>query len=57
LADRQGRGRQESGDRRQAEEVLAHERNLLRPFREFQEQGLLEIATCAATPANAAGMR
>ena len=29
----------------------AHGRNLLRPFREFQEQGVLEIATCAATHA------
>ena len=29
----------------------AHGQDLLRPFREFQEQGLLEIATCAATHA------
>jgi 1,4-alpha-glucan branching enzyme len=29
----------------------AHGRNLLRPFREYQEQGVLEIATCAATHA------
>jgi 1,4-alpha-glucan branching enzyme len=29
----------------------AHGRNLLRPFRQLQEQGVLEIATCAATHA------
>src|SRR5580658_4052916 len=29
----------------------AHGRDLLRPLREFQEQGVLEIATCAATHA------
>jgi 1,4-alpha-glucan branching enzyme len=29
----------------------AHGRDLLRPLREYQEQGILEIATCAATHA------
>jgi 1,4-alpha-glucan branching enzyme len=33
------------------ETYVARGRNLLRPFRELQEQGLLEIATCAATHA------